>query len=401
VRKIQNPVRVRSFVPSLVLSSVLLCGAVHGAGLSWPWPMMRGTLSGSTRLDASGPTLAWRVVAQPAGEGELAFEISANGSGGHLQAHARIMTGTGNGEWQVDACRLDLAPWLALLAAKFPALSGWQGSGVLTVAGHGMLRGGIIDGTATLALADGELRNDKKKIFCEGMTLQLVLAGLQSLRAEPGQELTLQTVTAAGAELHDLKVSFELAPGGEVRVAEAGAAGFGGKLSAEPFAFTPAQMAAAFIVHGTDLDLAQVRAFADPQQIRMHEASGRMSGQLMLRLDPDGLRLGCGTLALNGGELARVLFQPTPGLFTSYLPVNVRGIYTGFEPIELGKLPMLVKKLQVDFYPEGETAERTVHVQLEGDSTDAKRPAPIVLDINVDGPLQQAIQRYLSMQRGR
>jgi len=374
---------------------------MRGAGVSWPWPMVRGTVSGVTRLGAPGPALAWRVVAQPVGDGELSIEVSADGAGGHLQAHARATTATGDGEWQVDACRLDLAPWLALLTAKFPALSGWQGSGALTVAGHGTLRGGAIDGTATLTLADGELRNEKKKISCEGIALQLVLAGLQPLRAEPGQELTLHAVTAAGTELRDLTVSFALAPGGEVRVAEAGAAAFGGKLSAEPFAFTPAQMAAAFVVHAADLDLAQVRVFADPQQARMHEALGRISGRLMLHLDRNGLRVGQGLLAMREGESARILFQPTPGLFTSYLPVNVRGIYTGFEPIELGKLPMLVKKLQVDFYPEGETAERTVRVQLEGDSTDAKRPAPIVLDINVDGPLQQAIQRYLSMEHGR
>lgn len=392
---------MRNLVPGLVLSSALLCGAMRGAGLSWPWPMVRGTISGVTQLGAPGQALAWRIVAQPVGDSELSIEVSADGAGGHLQAHARVTTVTGDGEWQVDACRLDLASWLPPLAAKFPALSGWQGSGVLTVAGHGLLRGGAIDGAATLTLADGALRNEKKKISCEGIALQLVLAGLQPLHAEPGQELTLRTVTAAGAELHDLKISFALAPGGEVRVAEAGAAGFGGKLSAEPFAFAPAQMAAAFVVHGTDLDLAQVRAFADPQQIRMHEASGRMSGQLMLRLNHDGLQLGQGLLAMREGESARILFQPTPGLFTSYLPGNVRGVYTGFEPIELGKLPMLVKKLQVDFYPDGESAERTVHVQLEGDSTDAKRPAPIVLDINVDGPLQQAIQRYLSMQHGR
>lgn len=392
---------MRNFIPGLALSSVLLCGAARGAGLSWPWPMMRGTMSGTTRFGAPGPALAWRVVAQPAGESELAVEISADGSGGHLEAHARIATATGDGEWQVDACRLDLAPWLALLAAKFPVLSGWQGSGVLAVSGHGMLRGGAIDGTATLALADGGLRNEAKKISCVGMGLQLVLTGLQPLRAEPGQELTLRTVTAAGVELHDLKISFALAPGGEVRVAEAGAAGFGGKLSTEPFAFTPAQMAAAFVVHATDLDLVQIRIFADPQQIHLHEALGRISGQLTLHLDRNGLRVGRGLLAMREGESARLLFQPTPGLFTSYLPVNIRGVYTGFEPIELGKLPMLVKKLQVDFYPDGEIAERTIHVQLEGDSTDMKLPAPIVLDVNVDGPLQQAVQRYLSMQHGR
>lgn len=393
----RNPARVRTLVLALVWSGVWLCGAARGAGLPGPLPPVSGTVSGSFRLGAQSPVLAWRVATQPAGNGELSLVVSADSPGGRVRAHALVSAATGDGTWQLDEGRVELAPWSAALVEKFPALAGWQAGGTLTAEGRGTLQHGGIDGTVTLALAGGSLHNEAKKISCDGISLHLVFGGLRPLRADPGQEFAVATLTAPGTELHNLKISFALAPGGEVRVASAEAEGFGGKISTEPFVFNPAQSQLAFTVHASNIDLAEVRASLDPERQRIREATGRVSGQIALHLDRDGLRLGRGWFALSGGESARFLFQPTPGLFTSYLPANIRDVYSGFAPIELGKLPMVVKKFQVELYPDGESAGHTARLQLEGNSTDPRLPAPIVLDVNIDGPLQEAVQRYLSL----
>ncbi|MDE3083907.1 MAG: YdbH domain-containing protein, partial [Verrucomicrobiota bacterium] len=206
-------------------------------------------------------------------------------------------------------------------------------------------------------------------------------------------------IKTGSAELHDTKISFELLPDGRVRVVAAGANGFGGKFSVQPFSFAPASGAIDFTVQATNLELGQIRIVLDAQQQRIREAVGRVSGKVALHFDKEGLRIGQGALTMRKGELARILFQPTPGLFTSYVPATIRPYYRGFEPIELGKLSLVMSAFQIKFYPDGEQADRSMLIQLQGNSSDARFPAPIDEDINVNGPLQQAIHSFLSLGR--
>jgi hypothetical protein len=182
-----------------------------------------------------------------------------------------------------------------------------------------------------------------------------------------------------------------------VRVAGGVAAGFGGKLSAEPFAFKPAQPDITFIVHATGLDLAQISLSIDAQQKRIREAAGHVSGKAVLHLDRAGVRLGQGSLVMSKGESARILFQPTPGLFTTYLSPPICKFYSGFEPIELGRLSLLMKAFRIKFYPDGEQAGRSALIQLEGDSSDLRFPAPISEDINVNAPLSDALRMFVNI----
>ncbi len=390
---------MRNLALCLLLSGVLPAGALSAAGLPRLLPAAAGTLSGSFRFSPESPALAWRAEISPAGGGGLAAAISVDSSGGRIRAHATISSVTGDGEWQLDEGRVDFAPWFAAVTKKWPLLAGWQASGSLARAGHGTLRNGIFDGTLTLALENGAMHNEARKISCEGISLHLVLAGLQPLRTGPGQEFAVARMTGGAAELRHLKISFSLAPGGEVHLASAEAEGFGGKISADPFVFSPAQPELTFSGRAANIDLAGVFACIDPQQQRIREAAGRVSGKIVLHIDAQGVRLGQGGLIMREGETARLLFQPTPGLFTTYVPPQVRKYCTGFESIELGRLPLVMKTFRIRFYPDGEQAERSVLIQLEGNSADPRFPAPISEDININGPLREAIQAYLSFSR--
>ncbi|HZP61530.1 MAG TPA: YdbH domain-containing protein, partial [Opitutaceae bacterium] len=327
-----------------------------------------------------------------------ALTISLEGAGSRIRAHGQLAA-TGDGDWQIDEGSVDLAPWFTAVTDKFPLLAGWQASGTLSLAGHGTLRNGSVDGAIVLTLENGAMRNDAKKIAFENISLHLALAGLQPRRTEPGQEFTVGRITGAGAELHDLKISFALSPGDEIRVAAAEVTGFGGKFLAEPFAFNPAQPQLTLIGRAVDLDLAQICACLDPEQLRIEEAIGRVSGRLTLHIDANDVRLGQGGLVMRRGETARLVFSPTPGLFTSYVPPQVRKYYPGFESIELKRLPLVMKAFRIRFYPDGEQGERSVLVQLEGDSPNPRLPAPISEEININGPLREGIQAYLEMRK--
>jgi len=397
--KNQNPAGVRNFILVLACSSLGLCGAAPGTGLPWPLPVVNGTLSGNFRLSPQSPALAWRAEVRPAGEGALAVAVSVDSSGGRIRAHATISGATGDGEWQLDEGRVDFAPWFAAVTEKWPLLAGWQASGTLALTGHGTLRSGVFDGTVALALENGGMRNDAKKISCEGISLRLALAGLQPLRTGPGQEFGVTRITGAGAELHDLKISFALAPGNEVRVASAETAGFGGKISIDPFVFNPAQPRLTLAGHAVDVDLAQIFASIDPEQLHIEEAVGRVSGRITLHIDANDVRLGQGGLVMRQGETARLVFAPTPGLFTPYIPQQVRKYYPGFESIELRRLPLVMKTFRIRFYPDGEQAERSVLIQFEGNSADPHLPAPISEEININGPLRESIQAFQTMRK--
>ena len=387
----------------LVLGAIcsgLWLGAVAGAaGLPWSLPVVNGTLTGKVRLSAQSPELVWRMTAQPEAAGRLSLDASLDGPGTRVHARAAVSSATGEGEWQIEEGRVDLASWLAAAADKMPRLAGWRAAGTLAVTGRGTLRSGALDGTLTLALAGGSLHNEAKKISCDGISLRLVLAGLQPLRADKGQELSMNTLNIAGTEVRNLKFFFALAPGGNVRVDAAEVAGFGGRISAEPFVFDPAQRQFTFTGRAFNLDLAQICAAVDSGRQRIREAAGRVSGQVTLHVDAGGVRFGPGALVMPQGETARVLFQPTPGLFTTYSPPLVLKVCPGFNAIELGRLPLVMKKFSIRFYPDGEQADRSALIQLEGNSSDPHFPAPISEDININGSLQEGVHLFLNFNK--
>jgi hypothetical protein len=385
------------------MSLALLCAwpLMAARGALPPLPLMNGTLSGVWRLDASAPVLAWHLTVRPADAGVLNLEFSVEGQDAHLDVRASMDPATGEGTWQIAKCRLDLASWSAALTENIPSLANWQFRGTLAVEGRGTIKQGAFDGTATLELADGGMDNAKKKSSCDGLALRITLAGLQPLCTEPDQVLSVRTAQFGGVELHDTKISFGLTPDGQVHVGTLDSTGLGGKFSAEPFTFALKQASITWVARARGIDLAQLRDVVDPGQLKIKEAAGRVSGKLTVHLDHGNLTIGQSALVLAKGEMARVVLQPSPGLFTRVLYHNkrVRAAYPGFAQIELGKMPLVMKTFRIRFYPNGEQGNPAILIQLEGGSTDPKFAAPIAIDVNINGPVQQLIHGAYAMRR--
>jgi hypothetical protein len=366
-----------------------------------PLPLMNGTLSGVWHLDPSAPTLAWQMTLRPAGGGSLALELSVEGQDAHLDVLAHMDPATGEGTWHIAKCRLDLASWSAALTENIPSLAHWQFRGTLAVEGRGTIRQGVLDGTATLELADGGMNNTQKKSACDGLALRITLAGLQPLCTEPDQVLSVRTADFAGIELRDTKISFGLTPDGQVHVGSLESTGLGGKFSAEPFAFALKQPAITWVARARGIDLAQLRDVVDPGQLKIKQAAGHVSGKLTVHLDHGNLMVGQSALVLAKGETAQVVLQPSSGLFTRilYSKKEIRINYPGLAQIELGKMPLVMKTFRIKFYPDGEQASRTVLIQLEGGSTDPKYAAPVVVEVNIHGPVQQLFHGGYALRR--
>lgn len=390
---------MRSIVLSLALLGVWPVMTARAA--LPPLPLMNGTLSGVWHLDPSAPVLAWRMTLRPANAGVVNLEFSVEGQDAHLDARASLDPATGEGTWQIAQCRLNLALWSATLTENIPSLANWQFHGTLAVEGRGTIKQGAFEGTATLELADGGMDNAKKKSSCDGLALRITLAGLQPLCTEPAQVLSVRTAQFGGVELHDTKISFGLTPDGQVHVGSLESTGLGGKFSAVPFAFALKQPSITWVAQARRIDLAQLRDVVDPGQLRIKKAAGRVSGKLTVHLDHGNLTIGPSALVLSKGEMAQVVLQPSPGLFTRVLYHNkrVRAAYPGFAQIELGKMPLVMKTFRIRFYPDGEQGGRTILIQLEGGSTDPKYAAPVVIDISVHGPVQQLLHGAYAMRR--
>jgi hypothetical protein len=381
-----------------------MCVALLGAwslpgarGASLSLPMINGTLSGVFHPDASSPALAWQLTGHTTDAGMFALEISVDGTGVGLRGHACVDPVTGDGTWQVTECHFDLASWSATLTGDVRLLAGASMTGTLTAEGQGTIKHHVIDGTAKLALADGGMNDDPKRVSCGGITARIVLAGFHPLRTKPGQAITVESISAEGADLHNVTIPFALAPG-EVQMGAVGGTGFGGKFSTEPFVFAFAQPEIKFVVHARNFEMGQIRPVVDPRQQHVQEAEGKLNGNFTAYYNQDGFRIGPGLLVMSKGESATILFQPTPGLFSSYIPRFVL-VHTGLPKVEAGQLALKIKTLRIKFFPDGEQSNRSALIQLEAESDDPKNPVAISFDININGPLQDLIQNGVNFSR--
>ena len=136
------------------------------------------------------------------------------------------------------------------------------------------------------------------------------------------------------------------------------------------------------------VQLAELLPFLPPL---LASARGRLDGRISLRSDADGVRIESGHLALRAGETAELRFLPTPGVISGQLPQLVRQYYPGLLQLESGGIPLRAERLEVVMNASGDETGRTAVVSLEGGPSDPALRAPVVIQVNVRGPLDQVV----------
>jgi len=185
----------------------------------------------------------------------------------------------------------------------------------------------------------------------------------------------------------------------------------GGRVSLRPFdidwssASEALSLSATAELHG--LSLERLAAFV-PEAV--HEASGRVSGQVHLSWSQEGgLQIGTGTLHIDVDSTAQLRLVAMPGFLTQHtsprfvwMPASFGRLarwlsldnpaYDTLAEIEEGTQPLRVETLHVVLYPDGPGGPRSAAVSLVAHPLSGAVVKRLRFDINVAGPLDQVLR---------
>lgn len=377
----------------LVLVAALGAGranAGEAAGAGWRVPPLDGEIAGEfTPLFLPGaPPLRWQVAVATTKPGERTVRATIDAPGLKVQAQA-LLDPRGEGTWQLGEARVDLGEWFGWFVPKLmPDSPAASLTGELVLRGAGSWRNEVLGGRVEINVRDGRFEDPTRKVVVEGLALRIELDDLLKPRSAGVQELTWRGGKFDAIPFGAGRVEFAL-EGEEVRVQSAKLLLFGGELRVASTVFSTRDAALAVTANVQGIDLSQILFLLPPV---LSAAQGRLDGQLALRRDAAGLQIGAGRLALRAGETADLRMMPTPGLLSSQLPPAVKQHYPGLGRMETGGIPLRAENLEIVLTPDGDREGRSATVQIKGGPADASLKAPVVLQLNVRGPLDQVVK---------
>ncbi len=356
----------------------------------WKIPPVDGELEGDFKPGdaADAPVLHWKISVRTARPRERAVELALDGPGARIRL-AATLDPAGEGTWELLEAEIDLARWMPILAATWPAFSpaGVTLEGTLTASGSGTLRGGVPNGRAQLAWRGGRFDDSAHKVAFEGITADLIVEDFAARRTAAAQVFTWTSGHYDVVEIGAGRAVLAL-DGKRLDIEEVKIAAFGGEVALSAMHMIVGQAEAEMTAQIKGIDAALVLPLF-PQIVT--SAQGRLDGSLSLRRDDQGVHLGRGRLMLPLGAVADVLLKPTPGLLSRSLPDKVRQYYPGLADLEAGRVPLRADVLEVTFDPEGDEEGRTARVRLAGGPVDPRMRAPVDLTVNVRGPLDTLV----------
>ncbi|MBL9215980.1 MAG: YdbH domain-containing protein [Opitutaceae bacterium] len=352
-------------------------------------PVDEITVDGQLLVQAAAlpeQALAVKARARLAGPGRWEVQAEAAGPGLALQAAGSYDLGQDALEFQVTEAALDLQPWQQFVQRLVVLPGGdWELAGRLTGRAQGRWAGSELAVGGEVALADGRVRYARRDVTAEGIEARLDIKDLPRLVTKPGtlrvREIRVGQLTLAAL---DAEVAFESRE--RIVVPRLSLAALGGTVAAEPFRYTLSQrvLEAAVTVDGISIEQVMALTRDLPAQ-----ATGRVDGRFPIRLDDSGLRLGTGWLALQPGVYAEVQFNATGLLTRGVAPGHPS--YAVLKKIESGLLKLKIGELRLDIRPPDAPPGRTAQLHLTGSPVDPDVKAPVILDLNVNGPLEKLL----------
>lgn len=368
----------------LLLGSPLACAA----GVPSLIPPLDGSVSAEITplLLPGAPVVKVQITVRTTVPGirEVFFNVQAEGLS--LEGDARL-DAAAEGEWRVTKGAVNLAAWSGPAISRFaPAAAGSVG-GQVQITAAGTLRGGEVGGGAEFTVEGGSYENPVKKLSVTGLSAKVRIADLRAARSEPGQVLTWESGSFDQLAIGAGSVRFRL-EGNAVHIEEARVAVLGGELSVPraSVAFDATSYSVAARLTG-----AQLGAMLPLLPPLLASARGSLDGRVELRSDAEGIRIESAHLALRNGETAELRFLPTPGIISGQLPPTVRKYYPGLVALETGGIPLRADRLELMMSEAGDERGRTAVVALEGGPADPALRAPLVINVNVRGPLDQVV----------
>lgn len=270
--------------------------------------------------------------------------------------------------------------WLLLLPG-----GAWSLEGNLTGGAAGRLAGGQLTGTGTLQLREGHANNLERAVSAAGIEADLEFTDLARLVTRPGT-LRIRELRTGRLVLRELDAEFAFGDSNKIVVTRAALKALGGSLGAEPFKYFLDQRQLDVVLLAEGINVEEVLALTKDLPAK---ASGRVNGRLPVHVDEGGFRLGTGWLALTPGVAAQLQFSAA-GLLTAGLSPGSSS-YAVLQKIESGLLKLKVSELRLEIRPPDAPPGRSATLHVAGEPFDPGVKAPVTLDLNVNGPLEQLL----------
>lgn len=368
-----------------VFCLVLVVG--RGAAAEPGWPLVAGSLKGELALfGEDGPRLRWQAEALRPDEPVRRFSFRVDADEFQTRGGAEWEISTGALTWRIEEGTVALSTWLSRVATRLALpLDGIEAVGLVTFDGEGGWAEGAPTGVVRVRWADGVVRSAAG---------DWELAGIQGM-ATYGLDGTGEATLTARAlrygllRLQDGTIGVRLGGDLQASISRLDVRGLGGRIAFSPFAVSLAEPVAEVTIRVSQLALQDLVALLPDA---LSEARGRIDGELAATWSAaEGLQLGAGWLGLSEGGTASVRLAPVPGMITSQLKTD-NPAYAPLQRVELGRTALDVSRLRASFTPRGDAEGRTATVRLHAEPVDPQLKAPLMIDVNVAGPLDQLIK---------
>ena len=366
-----------------------------GAGLAElaPWLVrFTGGLKG-IYTPVEGRPLAWNLAWSPAEGVTRRGEITVTGADCAVRVALEFDAAENRLRWRVTEGRVDLAAWLPALATRAELaemLSGMSATGALIISGEGEVNDGGVAGALNATWADGTLSHAEQGWSLEGVSIRAGGDAGELAKGRVPLELDVRKIKTARFGARALKVRAMLGDFETVEVTSSEVEIAGGKVIARPFAVRVSTPRLEVDIEMIRVGLQDVAALVPDF---LADGRGRVNGAVHISWnETDGVTLGAGNISIDPSERAELRFRPNPGLLTGSLPQAVLKYYPGLANVEMGQAALLAERFDVRFSPDGDADGRTATVNIAGGPVDRSLKAPLVLTINVRGPLAPLIK---------
>ena len=363
-------------------------GEPSASGGSITVPMEKLSVDGQVIVRTTGheQALELKFAAQPAGKDTWTGTLQATGPGLSFNAEASYVLTGKRMSFHSTTLSLELKPWQDIIQrlAVMP-MGPWTIDGRITGNINGTFAENKLAMDGWFRLEQGQLKNSDGGLSADGIEGNVQFIDLAHFQSSPGT-LRVRELRTGKLVANELDAELTFLTSEHLAVNRLTVKIFGGSISAEPFKLALEKQELEAVVLADDLDVEKIMAMSKDLPAK---ASGRVDGRLPVRIDEHGLRLGTGWLQLKQGVYAEMQLT-ADGLLTGGMSTKSPS-YAVMKRVESGLLRLKLGALRLDVRPPDAQRGQTARLHMEGDPVDPSVKAPVILDLNVNGPLEQLL----------
>lgn len=391
VEQAQVPVKIAELVNTSSLTPPSAADTKPREPASLPFEDI--SIDGQLIIQAAGQpdhALTLKLAAHPSTQGVWEGSVQAAAPGLGLKGEGSYNLGSGDLAFKIPEATLDLQTWQGFLQqiVTVPA-EDWVMEGKFSGNAEGRLAGEKLTAAGRVTLREGRAVSAAKSIAAEGIEADLEFTDFVAMTSKPGA-VSIRELRTGQLTLRDLAAKFSLEGTDRIAVGHATLQALGGSVTAEPFTLVPSRAELDAVLLADGISIEEVMALTQDLPAK---ASGRVNGRVPVHIGSDGLRFGTGWLELKPGVQAAIQFH-AKGLLTGGAAPGTPS-YAVLQKVETGLLQLRISELRLDIRPPNAPKDRSAQLHLKGEPVDPGVKAPVILDLNVNGPLEKLINMGL------